>query len=102
MISYKQCIEVLAIYRMIRQLKTRVKIHRFQYIIDVIDLTCLEEAALSLAIAIVIEQFRTDRNENRFKMNLKEVALSVIRDIRNKDDDDDDDDYDYDYIEYHD
>ena len=34
-------------------------------------------------------------------MNLKEVALSVIRDIRNEDDDDDDDD-DNDYIEYHD
>ena len=38
-------------------------------------------------------------------MNLKEVALSVIRDIRNEDedeDDDDDDDDDNDYIEYHD
>ena len=27
--SYKQCIGVLAIYRIIRELKTRVNIHRF-------------------------------------------------------------------------
>jgi hypothetical protein len=101
--SFKQCIEVLAIYRMIRELNSPVNIHRFKFIIDIIDLTCLEEAALRLAIARnddtfrnAIEQFCTDMNKNRLKTTLKEVALSVIRDIRKKDD------VDYDYIEYHD
>ena len=79
--------------KMIRELKTRVNIHRFLYFF------AQKKAALRLALARNDDSFRyvIDRNENRFKMNLKEVALSVIRVIRNKDDDDD-----YDYIQYHD
>jgi hypothetical protein len=72
---------------------------KFLQIIQDMDLSHLETAALRLAIARnddsirnAIEQFRSDMNENRLKTTLKEVALSVIKDTLNDVDDDVDDD----------
>ena len=74
---------------------------KFLQIIQDMDLSHLETAALRLAIARnddsirnAIEQFRSDTNENRLKTTLKEVALSVIKDTLNDVDDDADDDDD--------
>ena len=74
---------------------------KFLQIIQDMDLSHLETAALRLAIARnddsirnAIEQFRSDTNENRLKTTLKEVALSVIKDTLNDVDDDVDDDDD--------